>query len=88
VTDLSPPAVAVERSEALRRRSRIVHAACVTAASEAAARLFTMSRAYDASDRSIARQQTQLRKLQQEAITLIAHPHQPRLVVDHQGADT
>lgn len=54
---------------ALRLRARIAHALCVAASTESSARLFTMSRAYEASDRSIRRQELDLRKLQQEAIT-------------------
>lgn len=54
---------------ALRLRARIAHALCTAVASEAAARLFTMSRAFDASDRKIRDQELDLRKLQQEAIT-------------------
>ena len=54
---------------ALHLRARIAHALCVAAASEASARLFTMSRAYDASDRNIRQRELELRKLEHEAIT-------------------
>ena len=50
-------------------RARIAHALCVAAASESSARLFTMSRAFDASERSIAHQAMDLRKLSQETTT-------------------
>jgi F0F1-type ATP synthase gamma subunit len=53
----------------LRLRARVAHALCIAASTEASARLFTMSRAYEASDRSIHGQELDLRKLQQEAIT-------------------
>ncbi|PRP94859.1 F0F1 ATP synthase subunit gamma [Enhygromyxa salina] len=69
IVDLSPPELARESVASLHLRARIAHALCVAAASEAAARLFTMSRAYEASDRSIRQQQLDLRKLEQEEIT-------------------
>lgn len=53
----------------LHLRARIAHALSVAAVSEAAARLFAMSRAFEASERSIAEQTLALRKLAQEAVT-------------------
>ncbi|KIG16827.1 Sodium-transporting ATPase subunit G [Enhygromyxa salina] len=69
IVDLCAPSRAREGVAALHLRARIAHALCVAAASEAAARLFTMSRAHEASDRSIRQQELDLRKLEQEAIT-------------------
>lgn len=69
IVDLCAPERARSSVAALHLRARIAHALCVAAASEAATRLFTMSRAYEASDRSIRQQELALRKLEQEAIT-------------------
>lgn len=69
IADLADPEEARRAVAALRLRARIAHALCAAAASEAAARLFTMSRAYEASDLNIRDQELELRKLQQEAIT-------------------
>ncbi len=69
IQDLTTPELARPHVAALSLRARIAHAACVAAASESAARLFTMGRAHDAADRSQSRQALHLRKHQQEAIT-------------------
>ncbi|MBK8263231.1 MAG: F0F1 ATP synthase subunit gamma [Nannocystis sp.] len=54
---------------ALHLHARVYHALCVAQASEAAARLQTMSRAVDQSDRRIAEQELLVRKLSQESTT-------------------
>ncbi|TPV96299.1 MAG: hypothetical protein B7733_05535 [Myxococcales bacterium FL481] len=54
---------------ALHLRARLAHALCVAAVSEANARLFAMTRAFEASDRGIAAQTLALRKLTQESVT-------------------
>jgi len=54
---------------ALHLHARIYHALCVAQANEASARLQTMSRAVDQSDRRIAEQELIVRKLSQESTT-------------------
>ncbi|MEZ4385005.1 MAG: F0F1 ATP synthase subunit gamma [Nannocystaceae bacterium] len=66
---LTPPEIAAEAADRLLVHARLVHALCAAASAEAAARLQTMSRAFEASERRIGEQERHLRKLQQEATT-------------------
>ncbi|MCB9565788.1 MAG: F0F1 ATP synthase subunit gamma [Myxococcales bacterium] len=66
---LTPSERAERPAAALLLHARLVHALCVAAASEASARLQTMSRALETSERRIAEQERHLRKLHQEATT-------------------
>ncbi|MCA9690680.1 MAG: F0F1 ATP synthase subunit gamma [Myxococcales bacterium] len=56
-------------ADAMVRHARILHALCLSAAREAEARLFRMTRAEDASARSIAQQRQALGRLRQELVT-------------------
>ena len=66
---LTPPEIANATASRLLIHARLVHGLCAAAAAEASARLQTMSRAFEASERRIGEQERHLRKLQQEATT-------------------
>jgi hypothetical protein len=66
---LTPPEIATMTAARLLTHARLVHGLCAAAAAEASARLQTMSRAFEASERRIGEQERHLRKLQQEATT-------------------
>lgn len=66
---LTPPERLVDPAAGLLVHARLVHALCVAQASEAAARLQTMSRAVEQSERRIGEQEREVRKVHQETTT-------------------
>lgn len=66
---LTPPERLGDPAAGLLVHARLVHALCVAQASEAAARLQTMSRAVEQSERRIGEQEREVRKVHQEATT-------------------
>lgn len=67
--ELTPRRLLADTAAGLLLHARLAHALCVAQASEAAARQQAMSRAVEQSERRIAEQEQQVRKLHKEVIT-------------------